>query len=38
MLGSADAVIPHQSERVLGSELGAEEKKEIILLISVQSL
>ena len=35
MLGGADAVMFHQSESVIGSELGAEEKKEIVLLISV---
>ena len=38
MLGSADAVIPHQSESVLGSELGAEEQIEVVFLIAVQSL
>lgn len=38
MLGGADAIIFHQSESVLGSELGAEELIEIVLLISVQSL
>ncbi len=30
--------ILHQTERVLGSKLGAEEQIEIVLLISVQSL
>ena len=34
----ADAIILHQPEGILGSELGAEEKIEVVLLISVQSL
>lgn len=38
MLRCADAIVFHQSESVLGSELGAEEQIEIVFLIAVQSL
>ena len=38
VLRCAYAVILHQTERILGSELGAEEQIEIVPLISVQSL
>lgn len=38
MLRCADAVILHQPDGILGSELGAEEQIEIVLLLAVQSL
>ena len=38
VLRCADAIVFHQPEGILGSELGAEEKVEVVLLIAVQSL